>query len=122
MARLLLVVVLLAAALRPALAERRAAFVAGIDSYPNLPRDMQLQSAVKDAETVAETLRALGFEVTRATRDVPLREFLASFGAFTRAIEPGDRVLFYFAGHGIALDNTDYLIPADIPALSAGGE
>ena len=121
LARLIVLLGLLALA-APAQAERRLAFVAGVNAYPNLPAGMQLQRAVIDAETVADTLQSLGFQVTRLTEGVTLTGFLAAFGAFAKGIEPGDMALFYFAGHGIALDNTNYLIPADIPPLVAGGE
>src|SRR5690348_1779310 len=100
---LLALAALLLGAAHPAQAERRLAFVAGINEYPSLPRDMQLERAVRDAETVADALQGLGFQVTRLTRGVTLTGFLAAFGAFTRTIEPGDTALFFFAGHGIAL-------------------
>jgi len=119
---IVLACVLVLPALQPALGERRLAFVAGMNDYPNLPRDRQLQRAVKDAETVGDTLQALGFQVTRVTRSVTQEAFLRGFGAFVRGIEPGDTALFFFAGHGIALDGTNYLIPSDIPSLSSGDE
>jgi hypothetical protein len=31
-------------------------------------------------------------------------------------------VLFFFAGHGIGPDGTNYLIPADVPKLGGGDE
>ena len=56
--------------------------------------------------------------VTRLTRDATHEAFLRRFGEFVSSIEPGDTVLFFFAGHGNALGNSNYLIPADIPGLS----
>jgi hypothetical protein len=60
---------LLALLATSAQAERRLAFVAGIDRYPNLPRDMQLERAVADAEAVGDALAPLGFQVTRLTAE-----------------------------------------------------
>jgi uncharacterized caspase-like protein len=123
MLRLLLVALtLLVGALHPALAEQRVAFVAGINDYPNLPREKQLERAVADAETVGDALAALGFKVTRVTRGVTREAFLRRFVEFARDIEPGDTALLFYAGHGITIDGTNYLLPSDIPALSIGDE
>jgi hypothetical protein len=119
-------VVLMAACLgleiQPAWAERRVAFVAGIDTYPNLPREMQLECAVADAVAMGDALQSLGFTVTRVTRDVTQETFLRRFGGVTHQIEAGDTALFFFAGHGIGLDGTNYLVPADVPKLGGGDE
>ncbi len=104
-------------------AERRLAFVVGIDAYPNLGADAQLQRAVSDAEAVGNTLSGLGFVVTRLTRAPVTQEvLLRRFGEFTRTVEAGDLVLFYFSGHGIGLDGANYLLPSDVPSLQAGDE
>lgn len=103
-------------------AANRLAFVAGVNDYANLGPGNQLQRAVIDAHTVAETLQSIGFRVTELTNNVTLTGFLDAFGRFTRTIEPGDTVVFYFAGHGISIENTNYLLPGDIPSLSIGGE
>jgi hypothetical protein len=106
----------------PALAENRLAFVVGINAYPHLPADAQLQRAVTDAGSVADALTRLGFRVTRMTEATSLDDILGGFDRFTHAIEPGDTVLFYYAGHGISLDDGNYLIPADVPALGPTDE
>jgi hypothetical protein len=41
----------------PALAEKRAAFVVGIDKYDNLSKDAQLDKARNDARAVARSER-----------------------------------------------------------------
>ncbi|ACA16115.1 peptidase C14 caspase catalytic subunit p20 [Methylobacterium sp. 4-46] len=120
--RALLILLTLCLSAAAARAERRLAFVVGVNAYANLPQGMQLERAVRDAETVADALQSLDFRVARLTREATLTGFLTAFGAFTREVEPGDTVLFYFAGHGVALDGVNYLIPADIPSLAAGGE
>src|SRR5207244_2015554 len=65
---------------------------------------------------------ALGFSVTRITREVTQENFLRRFGEFTRQISPGDTAVLFYAGHGIGLDGTNYLIPADVPKLGGGDE
>jgi uncharacterized caspase-like protein len=37
-----------------------------------------------------------------------------------RRITPGDTVFFFFSGHGIAVDGTDYILPADVPVVVTG--
>ncbi len=93
------------------------AVVIGIDTYgEGIP---PLRSAVADAEAIACVLeRDHGFQVWRHFDDsarLPrlltlLREELPA------ALGPDDRLLFYFAGHGIARDGeagpAGYLVPA----------
>ena len=110
-----------AAGLAPALANRRA-LVVGVNAYPNLAADMQLQRAVADAGAVGETLRGLGFEVTSLTSGVTQRNFWKGFDAFRAEIAPGDTVLLFFAGHGAAIEGANYLIPGDIEAFLPGEE
>ena len=105
-----------------AFAENRLAFVVGIDAYPGLAAEVQLRRAVTDAESVGDALAALGFKVTRVTKDATLDTILGGFEQFTRTIEPGDTVVFFYAGHGISLDDGNYLVPADVPALGPNDE
>ena len=110
-----------AAGLSPVLADKRA-LVVGVNAYPNLAPDMQLQRAVADAGAVGETLRGLGFEVTALTSGVTQRNFWKSFDAFRGEIAPGDTVLLFFAGHGAAIEGANFLIPGDIEAFLPGEE
>jgi hypothetical protein len=74
------------------------ALVVGIDSYQNLP---ELATAVHGAQAVARHLRdVLGFTVTELYGDDTSREsILRWFGQLQN--DPDDRVLLYFAGHGL---------------------
>jgi formylglycine-generating enzyme required for sulfatase activity/uncharacterized caspase-like protein len=108
----------------PALAENKLAFVVGINAYPKLEPNAQLQRAVADATAVTAVLRGLGFTVTRAAdADATTREnFWTAFDGFTKTIQPGDTVLLYYAGHGVSLPEGTYLIPSDIAPLKPGDE
>src|SRR5262245_15778635 len=102
----------------PASAEKRLALVIGNDRYTNLPI---LQKAVNDAEAVGNTLERLGFEVIRG-RDLGRQGMSDKLAEFTARLEAGDTALFFYAGHGVAIDNVNYLLPSDVPAASAGAE
>ena len=119
--RLICVVLACLAVACPAFAEKRA-LVVGVNAYPNLAADMQLQRAVADTGAVGETLRGLGFQVTALTSGVTRRNFWKSFDAFKAESEPGDTSLLFFSGHGVAIEGANYLIPGDIEAFSPGEE
>ncbi len=113
---------LMASLIGPAWGQSQLAFVVGINEYPNLANDQQLERAVADADAVSDALQSLGFSITRVTQGATLDTLLRQFGQFIRVLRPGDTAVFFFAGHGISLNDGNYLIPADIPALSPTDE
>ncbi|MEM9250237.1 MAG: caspase family protein [Pseudomonadota bacterium] len=107
---------LLAAA--PAVADTRRALVIGINAYDKIPT---LEKAVNDATAVGAQLRAAGF-VTEVLLDAGGTEVVASLERLTASVEPGDEVVFYFAGHGVEIEGQNYLLPADVELPVGGGE
>ena len=102
----LLCMVLTAEAAR---ADRRVAFVVGNGAYRSVA---QLPNPPVDAKAMAATLRNIGFDVvegTNLTRD-KMTEKLLDFG---RKAQGADIAVFYYAGHGIAISGTNYLLPVD---------
>jgi uncharacterized caspase-like protein len=92
-----------------AFADKRVAFVVGNGAYKNVP---QLPNPPMDAKTMASTLRNVGFDVVEGynlTRD-KMTEKLLEFG---HKAEGADIAVFYYAGHGIAVGGTNYLLPID---------
>jgi hypothetical protein len=90
-------------------ADRRVAFVVGNGSYTSVT---QLPNPPIDAKAMAATLRNVGFEVVEGanlTRD-KMTEKLLDFG---RKAQGADIAVFYYAGHGIAISGTNYLLPVD---------
>jgi uncharacterized caspase-like protein len=93
----------------------RHALVVGIDDYEELT---DLNKAVGDSSTIAETLTALGFKVTRL-ENLGIDAFDEALDEFYQQLAPGDIAFLFFAGHGVALDGSNYLLPADMPELRA---
>jgi len=90
-------------------ADRRVAFVVGNGAYKNVA---QLPNPPVDAKAMAAVLRNVGFEVvegTNLTRD-KMTERLLEFG---KKAQGADVAVFFYAGHGIAIGGTNYLLPID---------
>jgi hypothetical protein len=87
----------------------RVALVIGNASYEQSP----LRNAVNDARGMARTLADLHFEVTynENVSQKDLRRAIQAFGAKLR--EKKGVGLFYYAGHGIQVSGTNYLVPVD---------
>jgi TPR repeat protein len=93
----------------------RVALVIGNDRYADLPADRQLTRAVNDATAVAGKLKGLGFEVVLRT-NASRADMLRALAQATHAMEPGGSIVVYFAGHGVEIDGSNYLIPSDAPS------
>lgn len=102
----------------PALAEKRVALVVGNDDYETLP---DLKKAVNDARAVSSALSELGFAVIIG-ENLSRRAMNRKLADLEAAIAPGDLVFFFFAGHGVAIDSANYLIPVDMPEPNEGEE
>jgi Caspase domain/Putative peptidoglycan binding domain len=100
---------LLFSASTDAFADKRVAFVVGNGAYKNVPA---LPNPAVDAKSMARMLRNVGFEVVEGSnlsRD-KMTEKLLDFG---KKAEGADVALFFYAGHGIAVNGTNYLLPVD---------
>ena len=91
--------------------EYRLALVIGNGDYAETP----LKNPLNDANDMAETLEDLGFEVilrNNATR----REMARAIREFGRKLKEKRGVgLFYYAGHGMQIAESNYLIPIGAP-------
>lgn len=99
----------------------KVALVVGINTYDNLGSDSELKKAVNDARSVKTALEGLGFKVIEA-EDTRRQEFNRVWQQFLNEIKPKSAVAFYFAGHGGVIENSNYLLPRDIPQLNKGDE
>jgi uncharacterized caspase-like protein len=98
-----------------ALADKRVAFVVGNGAYTNVP---QLPNPPMDAKLMASTLRNVGFDVVEGINlnRSQMADKLIEFG---KKADGADVAVFYYAGHGIAVNGTNYLLPVDANLTSA---
>lgn len=120
MTRFFMVLMLLLAGLGQALAAKRHALVIGNDLYPALGASQQLRKAVNDAKAMDAVLRDLGFQVTLVT-NAGRDQIDGALDRLEASIESGDVVFVYFSGHGVEIDNLNYLLPSDIRVHDQAG-
>ena len=84
----------------------RTALVIGNSGYASSP----LPNPVNDAVDMAKALRRLGFDVDLLT-DVSKRKMGTAISRFGKTLKQGGVGLFFYAGHGMQVDGTNYLIP-----------
>ncbi len=106
--------VLAAAALlavaQPAFAEKRVALVIGNSAYQNVA---PLANPVNDSTRIAATLKDAGFDVVDSRRDLPAAEAKRALRDFADRARDADIAVVYYAGHGIEVNGSNYLIPVD---------
>ena len=87
--------------------ERRIALVIGNAAYEKGP----LENPVNDANLITESLEKLDFEVFLHTDLATEDEMLDAIKDFGRKRKNYDIGFVYYAGHGIQLNNENYLLP-----------
>lgn len=97
---------------QPAFADKRVALVVGNSAYQNVAR---LDNPKNDATLLADTLRDLGFLLVggRAQADLDKNALDRAVQSFGRQIQDADVALFYYAGHGVQINGSNYLVPVD---------
>ena len=68
---------------------------------------------MRDAASIAETLRQTGFQTVTLAPDLSRSALIAALNAFSEQAERADWALVYFAGHGIEVGGVNYLVPVD---------
>jgi TPR repeat protein len=92
--------------------DRRVALVIGNAGYEHVP---PLANPGNDATLIATTLHHLGFTLVgdAAQENVDKAHFDQLVQNFGRAIQGADVALFYYAGHGMQVDGSNWLVPTD---------
>ena len=95
---------------QPALAGKRVALVMGNSSYQTVP---QLPNPSRDANAVAKMFRDAGFDSVETQLNVGNLEFKRSIRKFEVMADQADIAVVYYAGHGLEVDGTNYVVPVD---------
>jgi len=98
-----------------AFAEKRVALVIGMSKYQQVPR---LANPARDAEAMSALFKKAGFDVVDSERDLGISDLRRVVREFAETSRDADISVVYYAGHGIEVDGTNYLVPADAKLLS----
>ena len=91
-------------------AEKRVALIIGNSSYQTVP---QLPNPARDANSVAKMFRDAGFDSVDVQLNVGNLEFKRAIRKFEAAADQADIAVVFYAGHGLEIAGTNYLIPTD---------
>jgi uncharacterized caspase-like protein len=94
---------------------RRVALVIGNSGYRSVPA---LANPGKDSKAVAEALRQVGFQSVTLVNDATRDKMVEAIRAFATEADHSDWALIYYAGHGIEVGGSNYLIPVDAKLAS----
>ena len=107
--RWITVVVLWALLAGPATAAQRVALVIGNASYAHAP---PLANPRNDAADIGAALGRLGFAVTKI-ENAGYAELRRGLLEFRRAASASEMAMVFYAGHGIEVDQRNFLVPVD---------
>ena len=97
-----------------AFADGRVALVIGNSAYQNAPA---LRNPKRDAQAIAASLRKGGYTVV-STNDVGNLQFKRAVRQFEDAAANAEIAVVFYAGHGIEIGGTNYMIPVDAKLAS----
>lgn len=101
---------LLAGLSSQALAEKRVALVIGNSNYVHA---MKLPNPPNDAAAMSVLLDGAGFQVVETRNDLGNLEMRRVIRDFSEMTRDADMAVVFFAGHGIEVDGSNFLIPTD---------
>jgi tetratricopeptide (TPR) repeat protein len=90
--------------------DRRVALVIGNSAYKNVPA---LPNPERDAEKIAESLRAVGFDTVTLANNLTREKLVDALRTFADQVAKADWATVYYAGHGMEVGGVNYLVPVD---------
>jgi len=92
---------------------KRVALIIGNNNYSISP----LRNAINDARLMDKALQAAGFKtILKEDATYPVMEEAAA--KLAEQLGPDDTALFFYAGHGVQIENENFLVPVDFEAAS----
>src|SRR3984957_18796879 len=93
-----------------AMAAKRVALVIGNSNYQNAPA---LTNPANDAAAITEMFKRADFDVIDSRRDLKAQEMRRALRDFGDKARGADIAVVYFAGHGLEVDGSNYVVPVD---------
>lgn len=94
---------------------RRVALVIGNSAYQNAP---SLTNPRRDADAVADAFRKVGFNSVQVEHDLTRAQMIRALRNFEDVAAEANWGVVYFAGHGLGVNGTNYLLPIDAKLLA----
>jgi hypothetical protein len=91
------------------------ALVIGNSAYPGSNR---LANPVNDAKAMSTKLRSLVFKVTELA-NTNREQMVRGLSEFSKTASRADLTLLFYAGHGVQISGTNYMIPVDMSLTDA---
>lgn len=89
---------------------RRVALVIGNSDYKSSTR---LPNTGNDADKIGALLKSAGFDVVDIRHDLTIAEMRRALSEFSVTTRDADIAVVFFAGHGMEVDGSNYLLPID---------
>ena len=94
---------------------KKFALVIGNGNYAGDKRS--LKNSINDAKLMAQSLLKLGFDVKQYV-DLDRSHLVSAVADFSAALPQGATALVFYAGHGMQISGSSYLIPVDMAVTS----
>jgi uncharacterized caspase-like protein len=94
----------------PGHADKRVALVIGNSAYRNAA---SLANPTHDAAAMADFFKSAHFDDVRVRLDLGIVDLRRAISDFADIASDADVAVVYYAGHGLEIDGTNYLIPID---------
>ncbi len=88
----------------------RWALVIGNDAYQRVE---PLRNAVADSNLIGDELELANFSVARVSNATSRRAMVRAVVDLTQRAKDGGELVLYYAGHGLQVSDTNYLLPTD---------
>ena len=89
---------------------RRVALIIGNTNYRFASA---LQNPNNDAQLLAQTLRAAGFQTVMVKTDLDREQTIRALREFANISDSADWAMVYYSGHGVEFGGVNYIIPVD---------
>ncbi len=86
------------------------ALVIGNSAYAGSAR---LRNPANDAKAITQKLRSFGFTVTEVI-DANHERLISALSGFSQRAASADVTLLFYAGHGVQISGTNYMLPIDL--------